>query len=76
MFRIVIVEDTQTHQEFLESIIKFEKDLDCIAIINNAKEAIFRTPNLNPDLVLIDLGLPDLDGVECIAQMAKLCPEN
>lgn len=76
MIKLVIVEDTPTHQEFLESIIKPEEDIDCIAIISNAKEAIFRIPTLNPDIVLIDLGLPDIDGIDCLAQLVKLCPET
>jgi two-component system, NarL family, response regulator LiaR len=74
MIKIVIVEDIPTHQEFLKSILKEEDGFSCIATIDNAKEAIFRIPDLAPDIVLIDLGLPDLDGVECIAQLVKLCP--
>lgn len=75
MIKIAIVEDIPTHQDFLKATLKEEDGFNCVALINNAKEAIFRIPDLLPDIALIDLGLPDMDGVDCITQLTLLCPE-
>ncbi|MFA6152902.1 MAG: response regulator transcription factor [Chitinophagaceae bacterium] len=75
MIEIVIVEDQPVHQEYLNDIIQNDPMLNCRGIIDNGKEAIFRIPSLKPNLILIDLGLPDIDGISCIKELRSLLPE-
>ncbi|GAA4449505.1 response regulator transcription factor [Rurimicrobium arvi] len=76
IIRIAVIEDNSYHQEFISSIINKESTLDCVAVIDNGLEAVFRIPDLAPDIVLVDLGLPNIDGADCIAQLAPLCPDT
>lgn len=76
MITVVIVEDLIAHQEFLKTILKDNESINCLSVIGTANEALFRIPDLKPDIVLIDLGLPDMDGVACLQQLVSLCPET
>lgn len=74
MTKIVIVEDLPIHQEYLASIIDREESLQLLDVIGTGKEAIFRIPSLNPDIVIMDIGLPDISGIECIKHLISKIP--
>lgn len=73
MINVVIVEDLPIHQLYLKTIIEQNEQLCCLDVFDNGKDAIAKIPLLNPDVVLIDLGLNDISGIECIAQLSKIC---
>lgn len=76
MINIVIVEDLPIHQLYFKTIIDLDAQLCCLEVFDNGRDAILNIPNLNPHVVLIDLGLNDISGIECIAQLSKICPET
>lgn len=75
MINVVIVEDLPIHQLYLKTIIDQDEQLCCLDVFDNGRDAIENIPDLNPHVVLIDLGLNDMNGIECITRLSKICPD-
>lgn len=71
--KIVIIEDVDDYRKALQLIINSTQDIKCIGSFANGRSAIEQIPNLQPDIVLVDLNLPDINGTEIIR---TLKPEN
>ncbi|HEY0947496.1 MAG TPA: response regulator transcription factor [Opitutaceae bacterium] len=72
--KVALVEDNQTTRESLESIIEMTPGLECVCVCANGEEALRRAPRYQPDVVLMDIQLPNMSGVECTAQLKALLP--
>ena len=72
MVRIVLVDDHPIVREGLRSLLETQTDFQIIAECANGKEAIQRVEALQPDLILLDLEMPILDGVETIRRLRNL----
>ncbi|MBA4053508.1 MAG: DNA-binding response regulator [Marivirga sp.] len=66
---IVIVEDLDEVREGLRSFIALSPDLNVIGTFKNAEEAFQGIPVLQPDVVIMDISLTGLSGIECIRQL-------
>lgn len=67
--RILIIEDDLQMQRFLQVLLKgHDYDL-CFAA--TAYEGILKTAEIKPDIILLDLGLPDLDGLEVVSKIRE-----
>jgi len=75
MISIILVEDQIAHQEYIKNILDGELGFNCLAVINNGETAIKEIIRLKPDIVLMDIGLPDKNGIECIRELKFKCPE-
>jgi DNA-binding NarL/FixJ family response regulator len=73
--RIVIVEDDLTLRQVLVSTLEADPDYVVIGQFADGKTALRSIPGLAPDMVLIDLGLPDMSGIEVIRQLKVSAPE-
>ena len=73
--RISIVEDTDSIREILKSRINETDDLFCITDYQNAEDAILDIPEAKPDIVIMDIGLPGMSGIECMMKIKKECPD-
>jgi DNA-binding NarL/FixJ family response regulator len=74
MTKVAIVEDNKTTREGLEAIINLSPDFRCIGTCTTAEEALKVLPKLEPDLVLMDIQLPNMSGVDCVARLKELLP--
>lgn len=74
MTTVAIVEDNKTTREGLETIINLSSDFKCIATCTTAEEALEVLPKLKPELVLMDIQLPNMSGVDCVAKLRELLP--
>lgn len=72
MITVIIVEDQPEHQHHFKTIINNSQFFNCIAIYGNGTDAIAGILNYKPDLVIMDIGLPDISGVECIQTLKPL----
>ncbi|MCF7673780.1 MAG: response regulator transcription factor [Akkermansiaceae bacterium] len=72
---IVIVEDNNVVRECLEEIVNAIPGCDCLAAFACAEDAIRLAPRLTPDLVMMDIQLPNLSGIECAAKLKEMLPE-
>lgn len=74
MTKVAIVEDSKTTREGLEAIINLSTDFRCICTCSTAEEALKVLPKYEPELVLMDIQLPNMSGVDCVARLKELLP--
>jgi DNA-binding NarL/FixJ family response regulator len=74
MKRVAIVEDDHVLREQLARILKTATDIKCVGTYRSAEEALQALPSIKPDVVLMDIGLPKMSGIECIAKLKELMP--
>jgi len=74
MTKVAIVEDNRTTREGLETIVNLSSDFQCVCTCSTAEEALQVLPEHEPELVLMDIQLPNLSGVDCVARLRELLP--
>jgi two-component system response regulator DesR len=70
MIRVVIAEDQALVLGALAALLKLEDDLDVVATAGNGKEALALCRQLRPDIMLTDVEMPQMTGLELAAQLA------
>ncbi len=73
--RVAIVEDDAWIRNNLDREIAKEPGFACLGAFGTAEAAIEAIPALSPDVVLMDINLPGMDGVQCVRRLKELCPE-
>lgn len=76
LITIAIVEDNPSIREMLQSIIEMEESYLCTGVFGNGEDALIGIPELQPDVVLMDIGLPGINGINCIKQLKPTCPRT
>ena len=76
LVRILLVEDFEPFRRFIRSQLRPRLDLEVIAEASDGLEAVHVAEQLQPDLILLDIGLPKLNGIEAARRIRKLCPES
>jgi DNA-binding NarL/FixJ family response regulator len=74
MTKIAIVEDNKTIRESLAEFVQADPENRCVCVCTTAEEALKVIPKHQPDIVLMDIQLPNLSGIECCAQLKRLLP--
>ena len=74
-YRIVLVEDHAIIREGLHSLFSSEKDFEVVAEAEEGRSALRLAENLRPDLVVTDLSMPQMDGIDMIASLKKQNPK-
>ena len=74
--RVAIVEDSPEVREGLVWLFHNSPGFDCAGAYDTGEEALQKLPKLKPDVVLMDIGLPGISGIDCIARLRKLCPNT
>ncbi len=73
-YRILLVEDQTILREGLRSLLSFQNDLEIVGEAGDGLEAIRLVDKLKPDLVLMDLSMPRMSGVEATREIKKKWP--
>jgi DNA-binding NarL/FixJ family response regulator len=66
---IVIVEDLDEVREGLRNFIALHDEFDVLGAFKNAEEALVQIPKLRPDIAIMDINLPGINGIECIRHL-------
>jgi DNA-binding NarL/FixJ family response regulator len=74
MTRVLIVDDDHLMRAGLAELLSGEPEIEVAGQASTGREAIERTPRLDPDVVLMDVRMPDLDGIEATHQLARAAP--
>jgi DNA-binding NarL/FixJ family response regulator len=73
--RIAVVEDDLASRKLLVSTLEADPDYVVVAEFSEGKAAVAAIPELAPDIVLVDLGLPDVSGIDVIRRLKALDAE-
>ncbi|MBD2167437.1 response regulator [Calothrix membranacea FACHB-236] len=76
MIRVLLVDDQETIREYLRSLIEKETDLEVVGSAENGKAAILKVANLHPDVVLIDMEMPEMDGINATKIISERFPKT
>jgi DNA-binding NarL/FixJ family response regulator len=74
--RVLVVEDFAPFRDFIRSTLGKRPDLQIIGEVADGLEAVQQAAALKPDLVLLDIGLPGLNGIDAAREIRKLAPES
>jgi DNA-binding NarL/FixJ family response regulator len=74
MIRVAIVEDNKTIRESLTRYVQTAPDFQCVCVCASAEEALRELPAYECEVVLMDIQLPKMSGIECTAQLKHLLP--
>jgi pilus assembly protein CpaE len=61
--RVMIVDDVSETRENVRKLLQFESDVEVVGVARTGKEAIQVSQELQPDVVLMDINMPDMDGI-------------
>ena len=73
--RILLVDDHEIMRAGLRSILENEADMEVVAEAGNGRDAVKSAQECQPDVVLMDIGMPDLNGVEATRQILSETPD-
>src|SRR5258708_33692748 len=74
MIRLLIVDDIPTTLENLQKLLSFEDDIEVCGTAADGRRAIEEARRLQPDIVLMDVNMPQLDGIQATELMATEVP--
>ena len=74
--RIAIIEDNREFARTIETFFNRPgSGVKCIAVYTTAEDALERLPDARPDVIMVDINLPGMSGIECIARIKLQHPE-
>jgi DNA-binding NarL/FixJ family response regulator len=71
---VIIVEDDRGLREQLVQILESAPDIHCLKAFASGEEALPRILEQRPDVVLMDIKLPGMSGIQCVAEVKKVMP--
>ena len=75
MIKVALVDDNVDLREGLQIVLKEHSDeFECIGAFGDAETALKKIPELKPDVVLMDINLPGISGIECLKQLKPKLP--
>jgi len=75
-FTVLIVDDHEVVRRGLRSFLESQDDLEVVGEASNGAEAVERVQELLPDVVLMDLVMPGMDGIEAIRRVSQISPSS
>ena len=73
--RLIVADDHVILRQGLSKSLQMEKDMELIAQANNGRTAAQLAQELSPDVIIMDIGMPDLNGIEATRQIVKNSPK-
>ena len=73
--RVLVVDDYEPFRRFVCSILSKNPGLWIVGQASDGSESVHKAEELQPDLILLDLGLPSLNGIEAARRIRKTSPE-
>lgn len=74
MIRVVLVDDQPVMRQAVSSWLGIEPDLSVIGEAESGEAAVILVPSLNPDVVLMDIDMPKMDGIAATAALHTAAP--
>ena len=74
MIKVAVVEDDARLRRVLAEVFAVAGDCACVGLFRNGAAALAGIPARHPDVIVMDINLPDISGVECVARLAPQLP--
>ena len=74
--RVLVVDDYEPFRRFVCSTLGTVPELQVVGEASDGLEAVHKAEELQPDLIVLDIGLPTLNGIEAARRIRKLSPES
>jgi PAS domain S-box-containing protein len=76
LLRVMVVEDYEPFRRMISSILQNRAGVQVVCEVSDGLEAVQKAKELQPDLILLDIGLPRLNGIEVAGQISNLVPHS
>jgi len=73
---VILCDDHTLFREGIKAILRDESSIEIVAEADNGRDAVSRTQRLRPDVVLMDIAMPDLGGFEATSRILKSNPKT
>ena len=73
--RIMLADDHETVREGLKMIVNAQDDMEVVGFAGDGQEAVARAQELRPDVLVMDISMPKLNGLKATEKITKVCPE-
>lgn len=74
--RILIVDDNESTREGTSRLLEYEDNIEIVGFAENGLEAVDRVKELQPHVVLMDINMPQMNGIEATAQISQIAPRT
>src|SRR4030067_2728137 len=72
--RVVIVDDIAETRENIRKLLQFEPDVEVVGVARTGREAMDISKDVKPDVLLMDINMPDMDGIAATEIIRKMVP--
>jgi hemolysin D len=73
--KILVVDDHRMYRDGLKALLSLQNDMEIVGEAENGQEAIAKTRKLHPDVILMDVKMPVMDGVEATRRILAEMPD-
>ena len=73
--RVYLVEDHELMREMLTEFLSIEGDLEICGMASSGESALMELEHLRPDIVLVDMSLPEMSGLDFVRELSARLPE-
>lgn len=76
VLKILVADDHEIVRQGMRSMLEAQRDCQVVGEAADGRQAVAMTKDLNPDVVILDIGMPSLNGLEATRQILKLRPQT
>ena len=74
--RVLVVDDFEFWRRFVSTTLHKQRQFQVIGEVSNGLEAVKKAQELQPDLIVLDIGLPTLNGIEAARRIREHAPQS
>ena len=74
VIRVLVVDDYEPWHGFVAKLLKKQPELEIVGCVSDGLVAVEQAEQLQPDLILLDIGLPTLNGIEAATRIREISP--
>lgn len=76
LVRVIIVDDNSDTRKVINDLIRFEDSIEVVGFAGNGEEAIRLAQETKPDVAIMDINMPDMDGITATERIRKKFPSR